>query len=181
VGLPIHSINMLDGSSLRGDNSRLQVGVVYGTATPASATAVTALGAVTAGTGYTSVPTITPTGGTGSGLTVIATGLTGGGISASQLQITNSGSYSVAPTGFTITGGGGSGAAIGAPTLGGNGLGVITGFYGFEALPPNYIVLAQSSVGAFDAVINKGPTGFSVSTSTATTVLAGTLDVLVIG
>ena len=53
------------------------MGMLSGVATPASATSVSVLGAITAGTGFTNISTVTlaPTGGTGSGLAAIPTSL----------------------------------------------------------------------------------------------------------
>jgi hypothetical protein len=76
MGIPLHSINMLDGCT-RGTNdlSRLNVLLQIGVASPTSTGSITALGTIVPGTGFTSLPTIANTGGTGSGLTTLATSL----------------------------------------------------------------------------------------------------------
>jgi hypothetical protein len=62
-----------------------------------------------AGTGYTTAPAVAFTGGTGTAATAHAT-ISGGVVTG--LIVDTPGSYSVAPTGITLTGGGGTGATM---------------------------------------------------------------------
>ena len=73
----LHTIGLLPGSKQTAFGDRLLMGVANGIAFPASANAVTALGAITAGSGFTNIKTVTlaPSGGTGSGLKAVATSL----------------------------------------------------------------------------------------------------------
>lgn len=73
----LHTIGLLPGSKQTAFGDRLLMGVANGVAFPASANAVTALGAITAGSGFTNISTVTlaPSGGTGSGLKAVATSL----------------------------------------------------------------------------------------------------------
>jgi hypothetical protein len=72
----VHIISMLANNQFSRQD-RVFMNTLVGVATPASANAVTALGAITAGTGFTNINTVTlaPSGGTGSGLTAVATSL----------------------------------------------------------------------------------------------------------
>lgn len=76
MALPIHIINLLNGSS-NSRSDRLQLGMLANVPVTASANAVTALGAITPGQGFTSINTVSlaPVGGVGSGLTAVATSL----------------------------------------------------------------------------------------------------------
>jgi hypothetical protein len=68
MGLPVHAIDMIDGSTLLANEDRLKVGMLTGVAVPGS-------GQMTAGivdepgSGYTSIPTGTAAGGTGGTIT----------------------------------------------------------------------------------------------------------------
>lgn len=261
MGIPVHSFNVLDGSSIRGDNSRLNILMQFGVSVPVTAGAVTALGAITAGTGFTSLPALVSTAGTGSGFTAVATSLkvvsaavvaggTSGFVNADTItlsngvvlavasvsggvvltvtvttagafagnypalstnpvsqvatsgagvgtttftlvygvgtaQTTNSGLYTVVPTGMTVTGGGGTGASLAAPTLGGAGNTIALAITPTEALPPNYFVMMSSNAVVDLSYANKSPTGFSIAVTpslAATSLTVPTIvDVLVIG
>lgn len=258
MSLPIHTLSMIDGGwPVLSD--RLHVGLFSGLVVPPSANAITAVGAVTAGTGYTSVNTIsvTPTGGTGSGLQAAVTSLkcvaaavagggggtgyvtndtinmgngvvltvtaaagvitalaitnagacqstpanpvspvstSGAGVGAKvnmtwglgTAAVLNSGSYTVAPTGFTVTDSAavpGTGGAIGAPTLGGNGATVFVGVSGLF-LPLPYAVQVTPSMPAFASVPVKTSAGFTIGLTPIAaggTLAGGTADAVVIG
>lgn len=75
MAIPLHSINVLDGSTPRAEIDRLSLLFLSAVATPSATTSITVLGAITAGTAFTSLPTIALTAGTGSGGTVVATSL----------------------------------------------------------------------------------------------------------
>ena len=79
----------------------------------APTTAITRVGAIVPGTGYTNGAAVTAVAGTGSGFTGTAVVVNG---AVTDVLITNSGSYTVAPTSFTVAGG--SGCTIGAGVLG---------------------------------------------------------------
>lgn len=252
MGFPVHTINILNGSSnVRQD--RLFLGMLANIPTPPSANAVTALGAITPGSGFTSINTVSlaPVGGTGSGLSALATSLkavsatlanagsgyaandtinlgngvvvtvntvnagaiatftvTSGGSVANapanpvaqastsgsgtgakfnlswglgSAAITNSGNYTAAPTGLTVTDtAGGTGASIAAPTLGGNG-NAVSVFVPFE-LPSSYAVQVTPGMPCSEFVPAnlKTPTGFTASFTPATTLAAGSFDAVVL-
>jgi hypothetical protein len=183
VGIPTHSINVLDGGQTRSDGSRLTIGTItVSTAAAGSSVVSVVIGA--GGSGYTSLPTITPVGGTGSGMTIIATTLTAGALSA--VQITNSGNYSVAPSSFTVTGGGGSGATVTTATLGAAGNTVFVAVTFSEPMPSSYVAIPSPSLAgdAFVIPSTKTPLGFSLGVApalAATTLAAASIDVLVVG
>jgi hypothetical protein len=140
---------------------------------------VTTAGSFTAGT--TNPVSQTATSGSGVGTTTwnVNYGL-------ATAQITNSGSYTGAPSMSTApdprNGATGSGAAIGACTLGGNGNAVVVGV--LAQLPPVYSVMAESSMPAFTSVPYKSTAGFSVALTPVTTggtIAAGTADLVAIG
>ena len=254
MGINLHTISLAPGSQSNRQD-RLIMALLAGVATPASANAVTVLGAITPGTGFTNVSTVTiaPTGGTGSGATVmplslkavsaavvnggtsgfavsdtitlsngvvltvssvssgVVTGVTvstagaftgqlatnpvaktatsGAGVGTPTFNlayglgsaaITNSGNYSAAPTGFTVTDtAGGTGASIAAPTLGGSG-NPISVFVPFE-LPAAYVVQLTSGMACSEYVPQNLKTinGFTAVFAPATTLAAGTFDVTV--
>jgi hypothetical protein len=183
VGIPTHSINLLDGGLTRSDSARLSVGIITVPTFIASASVVSVvIGA--GGTGYTSLPIITPVGGTGSGLTVVATTIAAGALTA--VQITNSGNYSVVPTSFTVTGGGGTGATVTTATLGSAGSTVFVAVIFAEALPSAYVAIPVPTVAgdAFVVPLSKTAFGFTlgvVPALAATTLPATSVDVLVVG
>jgi hypothetical protein len=76
MGLDLHTVEAMNGSQLNRQD-RLLFGLLCGVASVASAVAITALGAITAGTGFSNIKTVSiaPTGGTGSGLTAVPTSL----------------------------------------------------------------------------------------------------------
>lgn len=88
----------------------------------AATTAITRVNITAGGTGYTNGTAVTPTGGTGSGFA--GTAVVVGGV-ITDVVITNGGSYTVVPTGFSCTGGSGftatgslgTGAALGTATV----------------------------------------------------------------
>jgi len=95
-------------------------------------------------------------------------------------QITNSGNYSVVPTGMTVTDtAGGTGASLAAPTLGGSG-NPISVFVPFE-LPANYVVQVTPGMACSEYVPQSLKTinGFTAIFAPATTLAAGTFDALV--
>jgi hypothetical protein len=183
VGIPTHSINVLDGGVARSDGSRLSIGIVTVTTFAAGASVVSVvIGA--GGSGYTSLPTITPVGGTGSGMTIIATTISGGALTG--VQITNSGNYSVAPSSFTVTGGGGTGATVTTATLGSAGTSVFVAVSFIDPLPSAYVAFAASSLAgdAFVIPSTKTSLGFTVGVApalAATVLGAASVDVLVVG
>src|SRR3954454_1236999 len=97
----LHTVGILSGSKQLAFGDRLLMGVANNVATPASANAVTVLGAITAGTGFTNINTVTlaPSGGTGSGLKAVPTSLKA--VSATVVNGGTSG-YQVADT-ITLT------------------------------------------------------------------------------
>ena len=70
----VHTIS-IQGPNSPARSDRLLAAMVPGVAFAASANAVTALGAITAGTGYLYPPLLAASGGTGSGLTAVATSI----------------------------------------------------------------------------------------------------------
>jgi hypothetical protein len=76
MGIPVHVVDQLNGSQFNLQD-RVLKGMLANLATPASATSVSVLGAITAGTGFTNINTVTlaPSGGTGTGLAAIPTSL----------------------------------------------------------------------------------------------------------
>ena len=58
MGLNVHTIDQIDGSQFNRQD-RVLMGMLSGVATPSSATSVTVLGAITAGTGFTNISTVT--------------------------------------------------------------------------------------------------------------------------
>ncbi|MCE9565835.1 MAG: hypothetical protein K8U57_27740 [Planctomycetes bacterium] len=103
MGLELHTIHVLNGSTQPAFGDKIQLGITTALATPASANAVTALGSITAGTGFTNVNTVTlaPSGGTGSGLTAVPVSLKA--VSATVVNQGTSG-YTVSDT-ITLTNG----------------------------------------------------------------------------
>lgn len=146
----------------------------------ATAGAITALAVTTAGSA-TSAPTnpVSPvsTSGTGTGASVnLVWGI-------NQVQILNSGSYTTAPTAFTVADSAsvpGTGGAVAAPSLGTTGSSVVVGFTGLS-MPPKYMVQVTPSVPAIAAVTYKSQTAFSISlTPLSNALAAGTVDVLLL-
>ncbi len=134
------------------------------------------LTASTAG-GYTVPPTGNVwTNGTGSGTGLTFTPVIGLGTAL----LTHSGNYSSAPS-FTVTGGGGTGASIATATLGGSGA-AIPRTVSID-LPTPYNAGVMSNCQAIQNVTTllKTNVGFTFSLTGATTLAAGTVDVVVIG
>lgn len=259
MGVPLHTINILDSSTPRAELDRLNMGFLFGVSTPAAGTSLTLPGTITPGTAFTSLPTITLTAGTGSGGSVIATSLkvvsatvvaggtsgfanadtitlsngvvlavatnasgvvstvtvttagaflgpapnlplsanpvvqtatSGSGVGTTSFtlvyglgtaQVVNSGSYSVVPTGSTVTGGGGSGASLGAPTLGGAGNSVAVAVT--IALPAQTFIMASPNVVGDVYIVNKSISGFSVVLApalAATVLTAASVDLFIV-
>jgi len=83
--------------------------------TAANNTGVVYVPVTAGGTGYTHGTPVTATGGTGSGFAgtlIVDNGVVTG------VAISNPGTYTAAPTGFSISGGGGTGATFGAAVMG---------------------------------------------------------------
>jgi hypothetical protein len=161
------------------DTITLSNGVVLTVATVSSGVVLTATvstaGAFT--TASTNPVSQTATSGSGVGTTTwtLAYGL-------GTAAVTNSGSYTGAPS-MTVTGGGGTGASIGACTLGGNGAGISVGVA--HSYPAAYSVQATSSVPAFVSVPANLQTqaGFTVLVTpiaSGSTLAAGVVNALVI-
>lgn len=96
-------------------------------------------------------------------------------------QVTNSGNYTVVPTGSTVSGGGGSGASLGAPTLGGAGNSVAVAVT--MNLPAQYLVIPSPDLVGDAYIINKTSSGFTVVLApslAATTLGAAVVDMMVI-
>lgn len=112
MALDIHTFDVLSGSN-NNRQDRILLGLLSGVATPASATSVSVLGSITAGSGFTNINTVTlaPSGGTGSGLAAVPTALKA--VSVSSVGAPGTG-YAINDT-ITLAGGtlqpGGPGAA----------------------------------------------------------------------
>lgn len=74
MSIDVHVTSVLSGSNSLAMSDRLHIGL-FTVAFLASAASLTALGAITAGTGYTTLPVLAPSGGTGSGGRARATSL----------------------------------------------------------------------------------------------------------
>ncbi len=133
--------------------------------------------AITTAGGYTVAPQ--------SGLTADVVGI-GVGVTVTwsygigTALLTHSGNYSGAPS-FTVSGGGGSGASIATATLGGSGAAIPRTVA--VDLPTPYNVGVMPNCQAIQNVTNllKTNVGFTFSLTGATTLAAGTVDVMVIG
>ncbi|QEL14776.1 hypothetical protein [Limnoglobus roseus] len=254
----LHTIGLLSGGKQPAFGDRLLMGIANAVATPASANAITVLGAITAGTGFTNISTVTlaPSGGTGTGLKAVATSLkavsatvvnggtsgyansdtitlangvvltvasvssgvvatvtvstagaftgqvatnpvaqastSGSGVGTPTFNlayglgsaaITDSGSYTGAPSMTVTDTAAGTGASIATATLGGNGNAIFKQV-SFQA-PTPYNVLVEPGIDCrhYVPAALKTNTGFTVAlvpTTAGTTLAAGTFDATLI-
>ena len=114
MGIDVHTIDQLNGSQFNRQD-RVLMGILNAVPTPASATSVTVLGSITAGTGFTNIGTISlaPSGGTGSGLAAVATSLKAVTVSAVATPGTG---YAINDT-ITLAGGTLAPGGIGASSV----------------------------------------------------------------